>query len=278
MNLLLERGANVNQIMKASDLDINTALFSAQYSIPEVTEFLLELGADPNVINGENETVLDSVETRQFIDYDNDYRREQDGIEYNCWNIQIRNILLDHGAHRAYTLTEAEKSKKLRKPKRGIYHACRHLDADTLDRLLTENHIRLPHKSYPRLIYETLETAMEFVQKDYVNNIRGYEQRLIAVLSVLQKHGCDLNEHDGDALYLAVRNGYVETTRYLLEHGADPAKCDCGYYFTNAESKIRRYYTILDKILVWRSRWTKETASAFQAIFPTPGESDNRGD
>ncbi|MCQ2380505.1 MAG: ankyrin repeat domain-containing protein [Victivallaceae bacterium] len=264
LDLMLERGCDVNLVLETADGHVNTALFSAQYTIPEVTAYLLDHGADPNVVDMvANWTVLDEVEFRQ-ISIDDDWEEFQ---EYWNSNIRIQQTLLDHGAHRESTLACMEKSKHWRKVKRNVYNACWNLDARMLDMTLTGKGIQLPQKSLPFLVCETMETAAEFTQRFFVDDAAGYEKRLIETLEILRKHGCDLDK--GGALYYAVRGGYVETTRYLLDIGVDPDKCDCGGCSSDVHGKQEFHpYTLADRVLAWRGRWKKETARFFLKTFP----------
>ena len=267
IELLLDKGADINQIITTSDGCIFTAMFYAQYSIPGVARFLLEHGADPDVVNEENETVLDAVEFALWADYEGRWKNDSD---YWVSESEIRKILLDHGAHRAKTLSKMAEFEKWDKLTQKTYHACWHLEAAELDEILTENPITLPDERFDRLFYEAVKIAPEFMQKHFIDDPDGYEDRLIALLDVFRKHGIDLNADEGDALYYSVLGGYVKTARYLLAHGADPDKCDCGYWL---DSRIdtpehHHYYSLADKVRQWLCRWKKETALAFQEMFP----------
>lgn len=267
IELLLQRGADINLVTKSADGCISTALLESQYTVPEVTQFLLEHGADPDVVNEDGETILDAIEFCLWADYEDMWR---DNSDYWVPESRIRKILLDHGAHRASTLEKMAGFEKWDEVKQRIYHACWHLEAEELDRLLAENPIALPDGRFGRLFREAVQTAAEFMQKHFIDDPERYEDRLIALLDVFRKHGIDFNAEGGNALYYSVLCGYVKTAHYLLAHGAAPAKCDCGcrYDSTDRTPEHRHDYTLPEKVLHWRCRWKKETALAFQEMFP----------
>ena len=68
--------------------------------------------------------------------------------------------------------------------------------------------------------------------------------------------------------------GHVKTTRYLLSHGADPDKCNCGCWYdsTDQSPEYRHDCTLPEKVRLWRCRWKEETALAFQEMFPLEGQ------
>ena len=268
IELLLQKGADINLVIKAKDGCISTALLESQYTMPEVAQFLLEHGADPDIVNEEQETILDAIEVCLFVDYDG---RDKKSSDYWVTESRIRKILLDHGAHRAWTLTQMAEFKNWDEVKQKIYHACWYLEASDLDKIFTENPIVLPDERFSRLFYEAVKTAPEFMQKHFIDDPDGYEDRLIALLDVFRKHGFDFNADKGDALYFSVWGGYVKTTCYLLAHGADPGKCDCGCWYDSADQspEHRHDYTLPEKVLEWCGRWKEETALAFQKMFPS---------
>ena len=270
LDLLLRKGADINQIVRTSDGGIFTALLYSQYTAPEVARFLLEHGADPDVVDGEGETVLDAVEFDLHADYEGRWKNDSD---YWVWDSRIRKTLLDHGAHRAETLAKMDGFEQWDEVRQKICRACWHLEAAGLDRVLTDNPITLPDGRFGRLFYEAVKTAPEFMQKHFIGDPDGYEDRLIALLDVFRKHGIDLNADGGDALFFSVLGGYVKTARYLLAHGADPDKCDCGCWYDSADRspEHRHCCTLAGNVLNWRCRWKKETALAFQEMFPYRG-------
>lgn len=267
IELLLQKGADINLIIRSPEGCISTALLESRFAAPEIIQFLLEHGADPDVVNEEEQTILDAVELDQFA-YEEDMWK--DDSDYWGGYSRIRKILLDHGAHRASTLEKMAESEKWDEVKRKIYHACWHLEAGEMDRLLAENPILLPDKRFDGLFREAVQTAAEFMQKHFIDDQEGYEDRLIALLDVFRKHGLDLNADEGDALYYSVMCGYVKTARYLPAHGADPAKCACGYSCDAGDDspEHRHYFTLPERVLHWRCYWKKETALAFQEMFP----------
>ena len=267
IELLLQKGADINLIIKAKDGCILTALRESQYTAPEVTQFLLEHGADPNVVNEEGETILNAVEFSLWADYE---VMQRDDPDYWVPESRIRKILLDHGAHRASTLALIAEFEKWDEVRQKIYHACWHLEAESLDEFLCKNPMTFSYESQDDLLHAAVQEAPEFTQKFFVDDLPGYEERLIATLSVLRKHGCSFSGKEVNALYYAVRNGFVETARYLLACGLDPEKCDCGCWYdsTDRSPEHRHAYTLPEKVLHWRCRWKKETALAFQEMFP----------
>ena len=268
IELLLQKGADINLVIKADDDCISTALMESQYTIPEVAQFLLEHGADPDVINEEQETILDAIEFCLWADYEDMWR---DHSDYWVTESRIRKILLDHGAHRASTLEKMAEFEKRDEIKQKVFHACWHLEAEKLDEFLCKNSMSFSDKSQGDLLYAAVEEASEFTQKFFVDDPTGYEERLIATLSVLRKHGCNLGGNEENALYHAVRNGFVKTVRYLLACGLDPKKCNCGYWCDSRNDlpEHRHYYSLADKVRHWRCRWKEETALAFQEMFPS---------
>ena len=267
IGLLLQKGADINLVIKSKDGCISTALLESQYTVPEVTQFLLEHGADPDVVNEDGETVLNAVEFSLLADYE---VMQRDAPIYWVTESRIRKILLDHGAHRASTLALIAEFEKWDEVKQKIYHACWHLEAESLDEFLCKNPKTFSDMSQDDLLHAAVQEAPEFTQKFFVDDPAGYEERLIATLSVLRKHGCDLGGNEVNALYYAVRNGFVKTARYLLACGLAPTKCNCGcrYDSTDRSPEHRHDYTLPEKVLHWRCRWKKETALAFQEMFP----------
>lgn len=210
---------------------------------------------------------VDVVEFSIFAENEGEWRNDSD---YWVPQAQIRKILLDHGAHRARTLSKMAEFEKWDGVRQKIYHACWHLEAEKLDAFLRENPMPFPDEYRNDLLYTAVVAAPEFTQKFFVDDLAGYEERLIATLNILRKYGCDLDGNDGDALYYAVRNGYVKTAHYLLACGANPDKCHCGYWSDSHDDlpEHRHYYSLADKVLLWRCYWQKETALAFQEMFP----------
>ena len=56
----------------------------------------------------------------------------------------------------------------------------------------------------------------------------------------------------------------------ILDAGANPDKCDCGYWSDSHDDlpRHRHHYSLADKVLLWRCHWQRETALAFQEMFP----------
>lgn len=110
LNLLIQKRADVNFIVRYSRIGngITTALQESWETRPEVVKFLLDRGADPNVINENDRTVLDLVEYDQYFAYEGTWTED---LEYWTPQVEIRKLLLDYGAHRAETLACMKRSK-----------------------------------------------------------------------------------------------------------------------------------------------------------------------
>ena len=281
---LLDHGADINHVAKkkialydgkkkpAGEFEEErwSAVFYCTLFAPlEIMRFVFAHGADPNLIDSNRETALDQVEFDLLTCDSNEADR---GEARPCEMAIRRNVLLEHGALRSSTLQTLERMETLSVAERCFLLGCWHWDISLLQKAWDQG-FDFSVQSRWRVFDETIALGFVFEWKNYHGNLELLEDQLIEVIAFLLAHGVSVNAENGAALYHAVREGLLKTVKFLLQAGAVPQSCNCGWI--QLADEPRHHYTLLEKVRCWRLLWNETTGRLLTAMISDATEKWN---
>ena len=197
--LLLERGADVNSRDKGHETPL---LLATRHNLTFLVRFLLEHGADPNMVYEEGKSLLHLLLGPHGFDW----------LSINGWlDDRLVATLLDHGAD-VNARDNAHKTPLLLAMQLGTSDIVRFL---------------LEHGADPNLIYEEGKTLLHLLLGSRGSNWRSLTDRPddLLVEKLSPEHGVNMNARDHvskTSSLLVMRREAPSIASFLLQHGADP--------------------------------------------------------